>query len=896
MFRNQLLAFLIIGVLSTQVVHAYNAKWHERVARIAAELSILGNKRFTDDVGFDELPFVINEVDYDELSKDQCMDESVKKNIMEFLYCGAVQEDEENLVLRGINHFYDPIYDQALDLNYMGDDFYGANKAPDWALEDFMEVNSFAIIEQNYSLKHAYEYYSRMLTNESKAVREKNEALLFKTLGHVVHMVNDMAQPEHVRNDQHLDGSIFEVHSEFASRMYSRATGTYEPIDLNEFDEARRFFYNEDNTGLSQFTNNNFISVDTNFGIRSDGTFFPRFYASPQPIEKDESEIVNKVPANDVLGTRYFHGEVWFVSNEVRDDNLNNGIEINQRASALNLFSHELTEVKSIMARKKSFAVNRGTFNAALAFLVPRAISYGTGMINYFFRGHIDVKDVFVFNGSGPGVTVGLTVTNTTGRDNPGGEEFNFIPGGTFSLYYDLLGGGRRQARIATNSPNSSELYYTMSDQDTRTFHFEIGSPGSWDRSKPMTLVYDGRIGFERGLAVKVFYPKPLLAFNVRDGNIDGRIDVFKSYDLGYSWELNNIIQLPFSDSTIDPMNSLRVENAVNLGNGSVLAIVSYYDYLKEDGTPGADSSWVTVLRSDDYGSTWASITDFDWSPLLAGSGNVFDAEAIYKSVVYEGDDVLAALRVQLPVQGVDPAQEPRKFQLMRSYDLGRTGTWTGREGLGIGGYPEIDYLGAQSYVFAGLTPDYNGQDVSGTDSVISRTNNWGSSFYELPEIESACSELDTSGSEQHMLYLGDDRILGWAQIRRYRLEDYSNKVILYLSENGGGSWAPSAEAPFTQTCESLDVRQGNVVDVLLIGKSQKDKDVMIARTKCREVYVEQNGNTTTGYDVGDGLFVTIDSGEKWHEVSLPQYFNSHGILMYTGDNGAIPGLYRPIN
>jgi hypothetical protein len=49
----------------------------------------------------------------------------------------------------------------------------------------------------------AREYQLKSLTETTKVDREKNAALLFRTLGQVIHLVQDMAQPQHTRNDPH---------------------------------------------------------------------------------------------------------------------------------------------------------------------------------------------------------------------------------------------------------------------------------------------------------------------------------------------------------------------------------------------------------------------------------------------------------------------------------------------------------------------------------------------------------------------------------------------------------------------------------------------------------------------------------------------------------------------
>jgi hypothetical protein len=564
----------------------------------------------------------------------------------------------------------------------------------------------------------------------------------------VVHLLHDMAQPEHVRNDQHFQylekyKSKFELYMEDEIKKMDLSQYNYTRIDYNWFWKARTLWEDDlyDKIGLSEFTNKNFVSNDTNFLITPFGEFTPRQYSEPLPIESNMIEVMNfgiKDQASDIFNDPALHGEVWFVSTEVKDEYLqlinpggSENISVNSRASALNVFANDLLDIKKIMQCPIVFSVNEATFESAAEYLLPRAISYGTGLIDYFFRGHIDVEDVAVSKELGSIIQVSLTVRNTTRRDNPGGEAFVFDEG-RFSLYYDIGSDGiRGNAQIDSNY-YSADLTTAMDDQDTRKLVFNIPVSAQWDRSKPLTLVFDGKIGYERGVATKVFYPDPLLAININgyegDSPVENKINVYKSYDLGYSWDYSSIIAIPVTDSTLTIDNRLIVQNAINLGEGDLLMVISYLDYLDENGQLSMSDSTAQTIRSDDYGQTWETVS-FDWSPLFAGSGNVFDASAIFGSVVYTGDTGLAALRVQQPDSEMDPPVTIRKFELFTSSDLGQPGSWYGAGGLGTGGEPEIDYLGYDTYVFSGLLGDSEGAERYTTDSIISRTDDGGYSF-----------------------------------------------------------------------------------------------------------------------------------------------------------------------
>ena len=75
--------------------------------------------------------------------------------------------------------------------------------APDWALG--RQGRGSGPGQNQYSLLDAREYQYQSLIAASKDTRDKNTALLFKTLGQVLHNLQDMAQPQHTRNDRHAE-------------------------------------------------------------------------------------------------------------------------------------------------------------------------------------------------------------------------------------------------------------------------------------------------------------------------------------------------------------------------------------------------------------------------------------------------------------------------------------------------------------------------------------------------------------------------------------------------------------------------------------------------------------------------------------------------------------------
>ena len=69
----------------------------------------------------------------------------------------------------------------------------------------------------------------------------------------------------------------------------------------------------------------------------------------------------------------------------------------NKRTSTYSIYNAELTQYHNI----NLYTLNRFNLDAAHQFLIPRAVGYSAGLINYFFRGKIAVLRI------GASITVG---------------------------------------------------------------------------------------------------------------------------------------------------------------------------------------------------------------------------------------------------------------------------------------------------------------------------------------------------------------------------------------------------------------------------------------------------------------------------------------------------------
>ena len=342
--------------------------------------------------------------------------------VIELIRNGADFEDNN---IRSLNHFFDPATDTGLLLT-----------SPTWALEDKGQIP----VLQAYSYADARQYFHDALTKADKTDRDKSFGLLFESLGRVIHHIQDMAQPQHVRLDTHLkfsdsdkpdwffeNGSRYEAYtlSKYKSDNEGKSrplpTG-YDPVyagaDTATFTTPRKFWtttVGADNggKGLAEYTNRGFFSAGTNAdsGKYVSPTINPKAGVEMTIGVLCDESAANKNPCPPELDA--FSGStITFFSSEVKDT-LRNKTDVNQKATSSSIFDQDLKEANE----PPVYALNRFNFDAAHEFLIPRAVAYSAGLIDYFFRGKIDL----ISNPDSPGSYI---------IKNIGNEEMN----GSFTL------------------------------------------------------------------------------------------------------------------------------------------------------------------------------------------------------------------------------------------------------------------------------------------------------------------------------------------------------------------------------------------------------------------------------------------------------------------------------
>ena len=406
----------------------------------------------------------------------------------EWLQEGSIDEDSFVHSLRFFNHFYDPIFNRGLDteIRVLGVPRpIQGQRSDEWGLEDAQEFT-----EQEFSYKDAREHFLLSLTERHPKERERRLADTFYALGHVIHLIQDLASPAHTRNAPHggLIQGIYDAGPPSVVEKYLDLDGVRQnlkftgyPIPKVGFTKPRDFWVETDASGpprngpdargLSQIINRNFVSEGTNFTAFVDGNHAPDY---PDPILNTADCFEDSVTTTDAE-FRIISGLVTFCRNGFRDPNT--GIlETNPRMTTFSFFSQDLQELGSFVAQMSSLNALNAVSIGELT--IPRAVGYSAGLLGYFFRGRLDLAI--------DAAQLELRVTNRSSET---------IGPGTLSVYCDEASGNR----VKLDEMTVSQEVQADAEFPRIPFSFPAGT-------LRCVMVFEGKLGEEADAVIgKVF-------------------------------------------------------------------------------------------------------------------------------------------------------------------------------------------------------------------------------------------------------------------------------------------------------------------------------------------------------------------------------------------------------
>ncbi|MEW6079711.1 MAG: hypothetical protein AB1724_18035 [Thermodesulfobacteriota bacterium] len=354
----------------------------------------------------------------------------------------------------------------------------------------------------DWSWQKAREYYYTFLSgkdftgNAVADTRDKREAAFadcFRSVGQVMHLLQDMSVPLHTRNDAHIlplfgvgqwtyetytkenvdtgrldytpdkagDRPDLElIATPYPEPAYSNLPPVTGLIDRNQYNGLRVPAIDE-NIGLAEYSNANFLTNDTLFKYPhpalDETNYDESIWQNPEQVDAEDGQTDSRIYFKKITGDPVEH------------------------LMAAGYWSHAIAESGWDRPELQwSFVIDKTCFADYADKLMPRAVGYSAALLDYFFRGKMDLvvdQDV-------------CRIANQTEEQMEG----------TFGLYYDTVGGERRPVTDLEKWPWSHTGWVSAGDQSEDLDLFAV--PGDAQTPGEYMLVFKGRMGNETSNAV----------------------------------------------------------------------------------------------------------------------------------------------------------------------------------------------------------------------------------------------------------------------------------------------------------------------------------------------------------------------------------------------------------
>ena len=506
-----------------------------------------------------------------------------KDSIVDWLKKGST--DEDSPICRASNHFHNPLksWEQAgvsdqpsLISDWCSLTGYSTKYSNvTWAtgyLGPDPNGSKITISGQEMGWDNAREYYYLALTSPSSADRETYFAKTFQSIGQVIHLIEDMAVPAHTRNDfsAHVyfqefafrnPTSWFENSFEWYVKQNPSLVTNSEAVQISFTNAGITRFWDTDvydgssrltdtSIGLAEYTNANFFSDYTIFTESKDTQDVHYF---PLPAESDTNAYLMEQQAEDGTIDKVYY------------------VKLNGEDYRLAAYSYFHWWKNLLPYWGWAYGLDDEVHKDYAQELLPRAIGYSAGLLNYFFRGELEVIQS-TYSDS-------ITITNNSSEDMDG----------TFTLYYDADDGTRKSIQDDSWSlsleagETSSPLSFT--------------EPTDLGEDKPYIVVFEGTLGSESNAVVgKIGFCTEELKLTATDAAKDN----WFGYSVAVSGDVA-IIGAPLDDA------------------GAVYAFVrngerweGYAKLTASDAAGGGDSFGNSVAISGDVAIVGAPFEGFD--------------------------------------------------------------------------------------------------------------------------------------------------------------------------------------------------------------------------------------------------------------------------------------------
>ena len=467
-----------LALLSTTTVAGLNTDTHRIVNRRATELS----KAFGE--------YLRNQAGFRRGIETQLRGRTIREWVEE----GGVREDDG---LRFLRHFHDPLKPwETAGLDFIIDRHDSSVRWMQEPHQGDLDTGGF------WSWRDARRIYHEALVEPNPTAREALWADLFRALGQIMHLVVDASVPEHTRNDMHPLGGFtasssyeFWVSAQhgsapledlFVSKFLSAPIGFVPDIlrlppppgehiarvpiarlvDADRYDGRNPWLTVAADprwpvaAGLAEIANANFYSENT----------FRAGY--PSPTDEGLIRVNLDIPSGRVR--RYWSrpaGLGLLPANPLR--------------------AECASEAYGTEAPPPYPCMDGVVWNQVAGHMLPRAVGYASGVLDYFFRGAMSVTRV-AWTPSG----VIISVRNDSAEEMEGSFEVHsrYQPGSPTE----------RRARLAALDDGSPVLLAPGAE-----WTFGLPIPAGVVPSAAQVLVFTGRLGLEQDAVVGQVFTVP---------------------------------------------------------------------------------------------------------------------------------------------------------------------------------------------------------------------------------------------------------------------------------------------------------------------------------------------------------------------------------------------------
>ena len=426
---------------------------------------------------------------------------------------------------RFLNHFTDP------QQNYKGFSL-GETDALLWAWGSASGTNKYDYVS-------ALEYFRLGFVSTKVEDRRKYQAKMLVSVGHILHVMNDMNVPAHTRNDAHPNGDALEwwarggEDGKGASGFHIIGSGlnaikpamnsvpTYKYGDSNSYYFGELFEYMKKEakfTGTHFFSGYSIYSWDVMDTIEKKA--LPANYEDT-PWEATDMKNVEKC---------------YIVSNELES---HNKLAIKIRSYFYNALNEKIYKNDHTQMHGGSLSTFQGDMSVLednAWHLLPRAISNAAGFLNYFFRGRMKAK----------ADNCAVTITNDSNVDLVDATSVvTFEEGGKIQLYYDDINSGQRKALFEEPYKLTKDLLAGKSL--SIPIYPAVQSVINSIKDRKLTVVYTGVIGEEESVSVTVVELPDTITDEVpmpKDGAVEVSLKWNKphlDYDLIVEWDAGEL-------------------------------------------------------------------------------------------------------------------------------------------------------------------------------------------------------------------------------------------------------------------------------------------------------------------------------------------------------------------